>query len=300
MEDLKVGMIGLDTSHCEALVNALNYPEAQHHVPGARVVAAYPGGSQLCAISRDRLARFTETLREKHGVKIYDSIQKLGRHVDAFLLTSVDGRQHLEQFSALCEFGKPVFIDKPLACSAADARRIAELGEKSGTPWMSASSIRYSAGVSGLTAPDDVVGSCEAFGTMPILDDYPGYFWYGVHGVDLLFSYLGTGCRSVRTLHEDDMDLLIGTWEGGRIGTVRGMRFATYHFGCTVFTKRGTLHGLAGDEPPAHVLLARHTAKFLHTGEPPFDPEETLEGMAFLEAADQSREQGGEAVELAR
>ncbi len=131
---------------------------------------------------------------------------------------------------------------------------------------MSASSIRYAAGVSGLTAEDDEVGSCEAFGTMPILEDYPGYFWYGVHGADLLFSYLGRGCQRVRVLHEDDMDLLIGTWADGRIGTVRGMRFTAYHFGCTVFTKRGTLHGLAGEEPPAHLLLAREIVKFLHTG----------------------------------
>ncbi len=299
MEDLKVGMIGLDTSHCEALIGVLNYPDAAHHVPGARVVGAYQGGSQLCAVSRDRLDRFTEAVRDKHGVRLYASIEELGEQVDAFLLTSVDGRQHLEQFRALCGFGRPVFIDKPLACSAADARAIAALALESGTPWMSASSIRYAAGISDLTGPDDEVGSCEAFGTMPILEDYPGYFWYGVHGADVLFSYMGRGCRSVRALHEDGMDLLVGTWQDGRIGTVRGMRFTAYHFGCTVFTQRGTLHGLAGEEPPAHLLLARQIVQFLQTGRTPIDPDETVEVMAFLDAAGRSLESGGEPMELA-
>ncbi len=215
MQALNVGMIGLDTSHCEGLVGVLNYPDAAHHVPGARVVGACAGGSRLCAVSRDRVGRFTEAIREKHGVRLYDSIEELGEQVDAFLLTSVDGRQHLEQFRALCGFGKPVFIDKPLACSVADARAIAALAEETGTPWMSASSIRYAAGVSGLAAEDDEVGSCEAFGTMPILEDYPGYFWYGVHGADLLFSYLGRGCqpcpRAARGRHG-----LAGRHLGGR------------------------------------------------------------------------------------
>ena len=300
MQELKLGMIGLDTSHCEAFVGVLNYPDAPHHVLGARVVGAYPGGSALCAISRDRLGKFTQAMREKHAIALYDSIEELGRHVDAFLLTSVDGRQHLEQFRILSRLGKPVFIDKPMTCSSEDARQIADLAVETGTPWMSASSVRCSAGIAGLTAPDDAVGSCEAFGTLPILDDYPTYFWYGVHGADVLFSYLGKGCRSVRTLHSGETDLLIGTWQDGRIGTVRGMRFTAYHFGCSVFTKKGTVHGLAGDEPPQHYLLAREIVRFFQTGTSPIDPKETVEVMAFLDAAGQSLAAGGQVVELPR
>jgi hypothetical protein len=300
MAELKVGMIGLDTSHCEAFLSVLNYPDGPHHVPGARVVGAYPGGSSLCAVSRDRVGKFTQAIRDKHNVGLYDSIEELGEQVDAFLLHSVDGRQHLEQFAILSRFGKPVFIDKPLACSHEDARRIAALAEESGTPWMSASSIRYAAGVSGLTKPEDKVGSCEAFGTLPILGDYPTYFWYGIHGADLLLSYMGRGCRRVQALHQDQADLLVGTWDDGRIGTVRGMRFTAYHFGCSVFTGSGTVHGLAADDPPAHFLLVKQVVPFLQTGRSPIDPEETLEVMAFLEAAGQSFERGGESVEMPR
>ena len=300
MDDLKVGMIGLDTSHCEAFVNVLNYADGPHHVAGARVVGAYPGGSALCAVSRDRLGKFTEAIRDKHAVKLYDSIEELGRHVDAFLLHSVDGRQHLEQFRILSRFGKPVFIDKPMTCSAEDARQIAALALQTNTPWMSASSVRFAAGMGGLVASDDAVGSCEAFGTMSILDDYPAYFWYGVHGADVVYSYLGRGCRTVQAIHSDQTDLLVGTWADGRIGTVRGTRFSAYHFGCSVFTKKGTVHGLAGDQPPSYYLLLQEVVKFFQTGASPIAPEETVEVMAFLDAAGQSLAAGGQVVELPR
>jgi len=298
MQDLKVGMVGLDTSHCEAFVSVLNYEDGPHHVPGARVVGAYPGGSELCAVSRDRVGKFTEAMRDKHGVALCESIEELGKHVDAFVLHSVDGRQHLEQFRVLSQFGKPVFIDKPLACSAEDARQIAALAAGRSVPWMSASSVRFSAGISGLAGPDETVGSCEAFGTMPILDDYPTYFWYGVHGADVLFSYMGKGCRTVQALHDDRMDLLVGVWDDGRMGTVRGMRFTEYHFGCSVFTDKGTRHGLAGSQPPAHALLLKEVVAFLQTGSSPVDGEETVQVMAFLDAAGQSLAAGGKVVEL--
>jgi len=298
MQDMKIGIVGLDTSHCEAFVSTLNYPDGPHHVPGARVVGAYPGGSELCAVSRDRLGKFTEAIHERHGIALYDSIEELGEVVDAFVLHSVDGRQHLEQFCIMARFGKPVFIDKPLACCFDDARQIAALALESNVPCMSASSIRFSAGIRSLTGPEDEVGSCEAFGTMPIMDDYPTYFWYGVHGADVLFSYLGKGCRTVQALHSDQMDLLIGTWDDGRIGTVRGMRFTQYHFGCSVFTSKDTRHGLAANEPPAHCLLLKEVVRFFETGSSPVDVEETVEVMAFLDAAGQSLAGGGKIVEL--
>ncbi|MCK4376564.1 MAG: Gfo/Idh/MocA family oxidoreductase [Candidatus Brocadiae bacterium] len=300
MSDIRIGMVGLDTSHCEAFVSVLNYEDNPHFVGGARVVGAYPGGSELCAVSRDRVEGFTQTIRDKHGIAICDTIEGLGEDMDAFLLHSVDGRQHLEQFRVLAQFGKPVFMDKPLACSFADAKQIGEIAARGNVPVMSASSIRFSAGVTNLAAPGDEVGSCEAFGTMPILDDYPTYFWYGVHGADLLFSYMGRGCRTVQAVHSEDMDLLVGVWEDGRVGTVRGTRFSDYHFGCTLFCKSGTVHGRAADEPPAHAIMLKDIIRFFQSGASSIPIEETLEVMAFLDAAGQSLAAGGKRVPLPR
>jgi hypothetical protein len=300
MDELKIGMVGLDTSHCEAFANVLNDDSNPHHVSGGRVVAAFPGGSDLCAVSRDRVGGFTEKIRDEFGVEIVDSIEELGRRADAILLHSVDGRQHLEQFQVLAQFGKPVFVDKPLACSYSDAREIVEAADQLDVPVMSASAIRYSAGVAGLAPEGSSVVSCEAFGTMGILDDYPPYFWYGVHGADVVFSYMGKGCASAQAVHRQDADLLIGVWEDGRIATVRGLRSGPYHFGCAVFTDKGTVSGLALNDPPSYALLLGPVMEFFRTGVSPIEIAETLEVMAFLEAAERSLAQGGEVFPLPR
>ena len=102
----------------------LNNEDHPHHVSGAKIVYACPTGSEQFSLSRDRLEGFTDQVRDNFGVKILDSIEAVAERVDAILQISVDGRMHLEEFKRLAPFGKPVFIDKPLATSVADAKAI--------------------------------------------------------------------------------------------------------------------------------------------------------------------------------
>ncbi len=299
MADIKVGMIGLDTSHCVAFVKLLHDSAGPYHVPGAKVISAFPGGTGMFSKSIGRVAGITDELREEHGVEIRDSIEDVGKDADAFLLESVDGRQHLEQFTMLAGFGKPVFIDKPLACSHEDARAIAALAREKGVPVMSASSVRLGTGVAGLKPDGAELFSCEAFGPAEILEDYPGYFWYGVHSADVLFSYMGRGCRSVCTVHGESSDMLVGTWDDGRLGTVRGTRYpGGGTFGCTLFTSQGTITSTMAPEPPGYASLMKQVVPFFQTGKSPIDMAETVEVMGFLDAAGKSLEKGGAQVEL--
>src|SRR5262249_52493194 len=112
---IRVGVIGLDTSHVTAFTGVLNNPKASGRLAGVRVVAAFPGGSPDVESSRTRVEGFTNTLREKYGVEIVDSIEALLPKVDAVLLESVDGRPHLKQVVPVLKARKPVFIDKPVA-----------------------------------------------------------------------------------------------------------------------------------------------------------------------------------------
>jgi len=292
---LRVGMVGLDTSHCPAFASLLNQREHEYHVPGAEVVGAYPGGSDLFSLSRDRVEGFTEQLVKEHGLTLYDSIQDLAGDMDAILLESVDGRQHLEQF-AQTAMGKPVFIDKPFTTSTADAREIIKLANKTGTPVMSCSSLRYSAGIAGIVEQGEAVVSCEAFGPAAILEDYPGLFWYGVHSAEVLFSIMGVGCKAVRCVSHEDVDVVIGEWEDGRVGLIRGTRFEDHAFGCVVHTDADARCGIAQPKPPGYSLMLQRVVKFFQTGVSSIDIKETFEIMAFLEAADRSKEQGGRVV----
>ncbi len=202
---LKAGIIGLDTSHVVAFTQLLNADKPKPELAGVRVVAAYPGGSQDIPSSRDRVAGFTRELKEKYGVEIVGSIDELLAKVDVVLLESVDGRPHLEQARPVFQAHKPVFIDKPVAGSLADAIAIFDLARETGTPCFSSSSLRFSPGIAARAHDPrlgEVVG-CETFGPCELEAHHPDLFWYGVHGVESLYTIMGTGCESVARTHTD-------------------------------------------------------------------------------------------------
>jgi hypothetical protein len=292
---MKIGMVGLDTSHCPAFARILNDPDQEYHVSGGEVVGAYPGGSDQFSNSRNRVQGYTETLQEQYGVTMYSRIPELVAEVDAILLESVDGRQHLEQFQQMA-VGKPVFIDKPFVTATDEARQLIQLARDTGTPIMSCSSLRYGAGIADLVGDDERVISCEAFGPAALLDDYPGLFWYGIHSAEILFSHMGVGCKGVRCIAYDDVDLVIGQWDDGRIGVMRGTRFEKGGFGCVVHTSGGARCGLSQREPPGYYLMLKRVMEFFQTRVSPIPIEETFEIASFLEAADKSRAQKGELV----
>jgi predicted dehydrogenase len=287
-----LGMVGLDTSHCSAFARILRETDYEYHLPGARLVGAFPGGSELFALSRDRVEGFTRELRSKYEVPLYDSIDDLAHDVDAILLLSGDGRQHLEQFREMA-IGKPVFIDKPLAVSSDAARELIMLAGATDTPIMSSSALRYAAGIADLVDRGAKVASAESFGPATLLADYPGLFWYGIHSAEILFSFMGPGCRTVRCLSAEHMDVIIGEWGDGRLGVVRGTRLANDAFGCVVHTDAGATCGIAKSTPPYYFLLLKKVLEFLRTGQSPVSVEETFEIIAFIEAADISKTQGG-------
>jgi hypothetical protein len=295
---LKAGIIGLDTSHVVAFTKLLNNPRAQGALANVRVVAGYPGGSPDLPDSRNRVAGFTKELHDKYGVEIVDSIDALLNKVDVVLLESVDGRPHLEQVKPVLKAKKPVFIDKPVAGSLADAIEIFRLAKEAEVPCFSSSSLRFAPGIGAMRNDPkvgDVVG-CVAYGPCPREEHHPDLFWYGIHGVETLFTIMGPGCESVTRVHTAGTDVVTGTWKDGRVGTFRGIRSGKSEYGAVVFGAKGIAPsgGSGGYEP-----LVVEICKFFRTGKPPVSAEETLEIFAFMEAADESKRQGGVPVTLA-
>jgi predicted dehydrogenase len=293
---IKVGMIGLDTSHCPAFTKILNDPKSDE-VKGFRVVAAYPGGSPDVASSRDRVEGFTKTMRETYGVEIVDSIEALLKKVDVILLESVDGRPHWEQARQVLLAGKPVFIDKPVAGSLADCLRIFQLAGERKVPCFSSSSLRFNPKLAALKN-DSKIGSivgADVFGPCSLEEHHPDLFWYGVHGMEMLYTLMGTGCQKVVRTQTKGSEQVTGTWQDGRIGTFRGIREGKSEYGATVLGIKGTAHltGGGGYEP-----LLVEICKFFRTGQPPVSAAETIEMFTFMEAADESKRQGGVPVTL--
>jgi hypothetical protein len=294
---IRIGIVGTDTSHVPAFTRAFNDAKSPDHVPGARVVAAFKAGSPDVESSRTRVEGFAKEISEKYGVEIVPDMATLLSKVDAVLIESVDGRTHLPQARAVIAAGKPFFIDKPMASTLADAREIAKLAAAAKVPWFSSSSLRYSSFVPDLKAGGDIAGAI-AWSPGPYEEHHKlDLSWYGIHGVEVLFTLMGRGCEEVTRVTTADTDDVTCRWRDGRIGSVRVVRPKTA-YGAVVFRKNGTVATSAPDAKVNYNSLVREIAKFFQTRQSPVPPEETLEIMEFMDAAQRSKESGGKPVRI--
>ena len=289
-------MIGLDTSHVPAFAKIFNNPKAAGDLAGLRVVAGYPGGTDIPA-SRDRVGKFTEELRGM-GIEIVETIPKLLEKVDVVLLESVDGRIHLQEALPVLKAGKPMFIDKPLAGSLADAIAILEAAKQLNVPCFSSSSLRFSPGIQEILRNQKMgtIAGAVTWGDCSYQEGTPDMFFYGIHGIEPLFALMGTGCETVTRIQTKDTDLVSGVWKDGRVGTYRGIRHNKSEFGAIAFGSKAIVQ--AGKEA-GYEELCREIGRFFKTGKSPVRGEETIEIFAFMEAADESKRQGGVPVPLA-
>ncbi|HZU25107.1 MAG TPA: Gfo/Idh/MocA family oxidoreductase [Bryobacteraceae bacterium] len=289
-DEIRVGILGTDSSHAVAFTEILNDPSLSTHIPGARVVAAVKGGSPDLAKSYERVDRFAEEIRTKWGVEIVPDTATLCARVDAVIVGSIDGRVHLEQVRQVLKARKPMYIDKPLAASLDDAREIARLARDAGVPWFSSSSLRFSplAAESKFTDARGYI----VWGPGPLEEHHRMELaWYGVHSADLLFALMGRGCEEVTRTFTDDADVTTCRWKDGRIGTMRINRPYS-EFGVVAFRVKEVSRS-APNPGTGYPELMREVVRFFETGRSPVSPEETIEVFAFMDAAQRSKEAGG-------
>jgi predicted dehydrogenase len=288
----RIGIVGLDSSHAIAFTKELNANVSNESYKGYQVVAAYPMGSPSIPLNAERIPKFTEEIK-KYGVEIVGTIEALLKKVDVVLLETNDGNLHLQQAEIILKAKKPLFIDKPIANSYHDALKIFELSDKYKTPVFSTSSLRYISGIEQIE--QNTVLGADVYSPAYTEPSHKDLYWYGIHGVEMLFTLLGPNCVSVQTQHTNDFDSYIGEWKGGRIGTLRGIRKGADGFGGVVFTqdKVVQLGAFQGYNP-----LLKQIISFFETGKVPVKREETLAICKFIDAAHQSKLDGGAKVIL--
>ena len=309
---LRAGIIGCDTSHAVEFTKILNDRAAPGSSFAVRATSAFPGGSADLPESVGRLETFTSQLRGQ-GIEIVDSIAELLQGVDVVLLLSLDGRQHVDQATAVIQAGKPVFIDKPLGASLCEAIHILQLATAHSVPCFSSSLLRFAPNVVAMRNDADLgqVLGCTAYGPCRLEPHHPDLFFYGIHIVEMLLTIMGTGCARVSRVHTEDTDVVTGTWHDSRVGTIRGLRAGRQEFGAVVYGSQAiancrgfTEHAFgssgidSGDSASGYQPLVAEIARFFHTGNTLVSLDEMLEVFAFMEAANESRRQGGVPVEL--
>ncbi|WP_397384535.1 Gfo/Idh/MocA family protein [Prosthecobacter sp.] len=295
LKPLRAGIVGLDTSHVPAFTKLFNNPKADGDLAGIKVVAGYPGGTDMPA-SKDRVAKFTEQVRGM-GVEIVDSISKLLEKVDVVMIESVDGRIHLKEAREVFQSGKLVYIDKPIAGTLPETIALFELAKKHHVKTWSSSSSRFGADLLALKGNEkigDILG-VTTWGPCSYQSGTPDLFFYAIHGVESLFTLMGTGCETVSRSKGPITDQVTGVWKDGRIGTYRGIVRGKSEFGAMVYGSKGVRQGA---KTISYEALCRQIGKFFRTGEPPVSEAETIEIFTFMEAADESIRQGGKPVAL--
>lgn len=291
---LRAGIIGCDTSHAIEFTKRINDPTAADARGGVEVTVAYPGGSPDLPESQDRVEGYVKQLKEK-GIKIVDSLAELAKECDVVLLESVDGRPHLEQFRAVAH-GQPIFVDKPAAGSLIDVLKLFQLADETHTPVYTSSALRFCSEVEEAAANKSIGNllGCETVGPMATESHHPDLFWYGIHGVEPLYTIMGPGCDSVSRTDSPLASVVVGKWKDGRIGSYRGLKKG-YAFALAVFGDKGaSQHNVA----VSYDKSVNEICKFLTSGKPPVDRDTMIEIYTFMEAADESKRQDGKPVKL--
>lgn len=298
--DLKLGIIGTDSSHAVEFTRILNGENEKDHVAGATVVAAYRGGDPNLDLSRSRIQKFTDVLEQQWNIPFVDSIKALCPKVDGLLLLSVSSASRQAEFTQAASCHKPIFVDKPLASTYASANALIKLAQQQHIAILSASSLRFAA----LEAKQklhlsstDITGA-EVWGPGALGKDYPlDLSWYGIHSIEALYAFMGTGVTSVSRTHTETTDIMIARWKDGRVATLRLIR-PDLPFGTVLFTQKN--QALAIDTLSSqYAPLLRAIVQFVQSGVTPVPNQETLEVFAFMEAAQHSMQMHGVEVQLA-
>lgn len=297
---LRIGIIGLDSSHCTAFTELLQTGQFDNASGPVRVVAGWPGGSADFPLSISRVAGFTDRMRHL-GVQICATPGEILDHVDAVIVGCVDGRVHEQIAKEVFPSGLPVFMDKPLAHQLDAAVRIVELGQRCGTRWFTASALRYQQDlVSSLADPElQSIVSCDVYGTVSPAPGHLELAWYGLHGIEALYEVMGPGCQQVARVRTSRGDVVTGTWSDGRVGTYRGLHESEQAVGFGMVI--GSSQKLVQLRFPAdYTGLVARIVGFFRGEVCPVDQAETLETFAFMQAAEESSLAGGQSVPLRR
>lgn len=296
-ETVRLGIIGLDTSHSIEFTKLLNDTSSTDaYVQKFEVTAAYPYGSRTIETASSRIARYSEQIKG-YGVTVTSSIEELLDMVDCVLLETNDGHLHLDQALKVFRAGKGCYIDKPLGATLGETIAIYEAAEKYGIPIFSSSALRFSTENVKIRAGEyGRVLSADCYSPHSPEPSHPDFGYYGIHGVEILYAAMGPGCESVTRMHSDDGDVVVGRWSDGRIGTFRAITKGPYLYGGTVITDRNISVQAGGYE--GYRCLLDRILKFLETGIPPVGKDEIIEMFAFMKASNMSLGRGGQYVTI--
>ncbi len=285
---LRLGIVGSDNSHAVHFSQRCNLPDHPQRVEGARVVA-------ICGKDPKRTREVAEQGRID---AIVDSPADMIGKIDAGLVVYRHGGLHLENARPLLEAGMPVFVDKPLACSVADAEAILEIAARKNVPVTSFSTVRLAQSTKRFIA--DTLPKCgrsfSAVFTGPCdpKSEYGGIFFYGIHSVEMMFEFLGYDIADVSARRIGDHTIATVRYADGTIG-IQNMLCGAKGFCASIHGKGGNFY-FPYDDSTAYSDGLRTIIEMFRTGKRPYTDEQLLAPPRLLEAVEKSAATGGAVV----
>ena len=288
---IRLGVVDFDTSHVVEFTKRLLHKDVaeDQFVDGASIVIGCPGESKM---SPERIPGYVEILK-KYGVKLVDKPGDMIGQVDGMLISSLEGAAHLERARPFLEKGIPCFVDKPFTCSSDDAKKIVALAKANNTQVFSSSSLRYTPELVQFIANlgSNKVHGVVSYGPCSLYEEdpkrNPGLYHYGIHPLEVLYTLMGPGCKRVTNTQQKGVNLVTGTWEDGRVASVRGIRSGKADYGALVFTDKGVI-SLPLSTKYIYRELLKQVVSFFQNKKSPLDNAVTIEMMGFIEAANKS------------
>ena len=215
-------------------------------------------------------------------------------HVDAVIIGTDDGHEHVRRARPFIEAGLPMFVDKPLAINVPDLNQFIRW-HQGGTVFLSSSNMRY--------APEirQVLRQKAQLGALRWITTCTSKTWerYAIHALEGIWPVLGPGFLTVRTESRSGSDIAYITHRSGVQVNLAVIYDAIGSYGAVhVFGSKGNLAVSCWDTYTAFRNQLCAFVEMLRTGERPYPLSETIELMAVIIAGLRSRERAGQVVKV--
>lgn len=291
-QELKIAMIGLDTSHSVEFTKLLQSPDAgDAKAYGIKVVTClrFPTPFQTEEGQDQRQA-----VLESCGVKVTKDFDEAVADCDGIMIEINDPAYHLEYFRRCAGLGKPIYLDKPMADNKENGAEILKLIKENNIACMSASPLRFSPEVIEACNSMQTPQCATIFGTLGIAPAGSSIVWYGVHGFDMLQRAMGRGARSVTTMSDEVGIVAVVEYDDARRGVVE-LAQEVYVYGGVLRDEERMLPFSVNLDMVYSATIVE-IANFFNGKDVTLEMEDTFEVMAMLDAAERSFQTGEKAV----
>ncbi|MBN2853307.1 MAG: Gfo/Idh/MocA family oxidoreductase [Clostridia bacterium] len=291
MKDIKVAIIGLDTSHSLQFASRMQDANCDitQKVMGLRAISCLAFVTPF----QDEKGIKERTLElEKLGVKVTSSFEEAVEGAEALMLEVNDPSLHVEYFEKCAKLKLPMFLDKPLADTIENGIKIYEIAKKYDAKVFSASSLRFMKEIDYACKIIQKPERANVFGALGIAMAGESVVWYGVHTFEMLQKLLGRGATSI-SAHQDDKGVVaIVKYNDNRRGVVE-LNEGAWVYGGSLRTSQDC-ESFTIDMSTAYKGELDQVSKFFHGGENPVDFLDTLEVMNMLDTTVKSLKSGKE------